>query len=146
VLLDAAHNPHGAQALAAAIADEFKFSKLVGVVGVMGDKDVEGVLEALEPILDEIVVTMSASPRAMDADELAAVAVGVFGAHRVTVEPRLDDAVEQAVRLAEEIEPSEQDEEQELEGALPLGAGGVLITGSVVTVGEARALFGKAEA
>ncbi|HTK63801.1 MAG TPA: folylpolyglutamate synthase/dihydrofolate synthase family protein [Pseudonocardia sp.] len=141
VLLDAAHNPHGARALAAAVAEEFAFSKLVGVVGVLGDKDVEGVLEALEPVLDEVVVTMSSSPRAMDADELAAIAVGVFGAHRVTVEPRLDDAVEQAVRLAEESdEPSEQD------GELPAPVGGVLITGSVATVGEARALFGKAEA
>lgn len=143
VLLDAAHNPHGAQALAAAISDEFAFSKLVGVVGVMGDKDVEGVLEALEPVLDEIVVTMSTSPRAMDADELASIAVGVFGAHRVTVEPRLDDAVEQAVRLAEEVDPPEQEQGED---ALPPAVGGVLITGSVVIAGEARALFGKAEA
>jgi len=142
VLLDAAHNPHGAQALASAIAEEFTFRKLVGVVGVMGDKDVEGVLEALEPVLDEIVVTMSASRRAMDADELAAIAVGVFGAHRVTVEPRLDDAVDQAVRLAEEVEPAEE----EPQDALPPPLGGVLITGSVVIAGEARTLFGKAEA
>jgi dihydrofolate synthase/folylpolyglutamate synthase len=142
VLLDAAHNPHGAQALASAIAEEFTFRKLVGVVGVMGDKDVEGVLEALEPVLDEIVVTMSASRRAMDADELAAIAVGVFGAHRVTVEPRLDDAVDQAVRLAEEVEPAEE----EPQDVLPPPLGGVLITGSVVIAGEARTLFGKAEA
>jgi dihydrofolate synthase/folylpolyglutamate synthase len=140
VLLDAAHNPHGARALAAAIAEEFTFSKLVGVIGVLGDKDVEGVLEALEPVLDEVVVTMSSSPRAMDADELASIAVGVFGAHRVTVETRLDDAIEEAVRLAEETEPSDQ------ESPLPDPVGGVLVTGSVATVGEARALFGKAEA
>jgi dihydrofolate synthase/folylpolyglutamate synthase len=142
VLLDAAHNPHGARALAAAIAEEFRFSKLVGVLGVFADKDVVGLLEALEPVLDEVVVTMSSSPRAMDADELASVAVGVFGAHRVTVEPRLDDALEQAFRLAEEVEPSEQEQD----AALPPPVGGVLITGSVVTAGEARALLGKAEA
>ncbi len=48
VFLDAAHNPHGAQALAAALSAEFDFRKLVGVVSVMGDKDVDGILSALE--------------------------------------------------------------------------------------------------
>jgi dihydrofolate synthase/folylpolyglutamate synthase len=131
VLVDAAHNPHGARALAAALADEFAFRRLVGVVGVLRDKDATGVLEELEPVLDEVVVTTSSSPRALDVDELAAAAVSVFGADRVTVEPRLDDAVEEAVRLAEETDDGS-----------PAGAG-VLVTGSVVTVGEARALFGK---
>ena len=131
VLVDVAHNPHGARALAAALNEEFDFRRLVGVVGLMRDKDAVGLLEALEPVLDELVVTESSSPRALDVDELAAAAVSVFGADRVTVETRLDDAVEEAVRLAEETDDGS-----------PVGAG-VLITGSVVTVGEARALFGK---
>jgi dihydrofolate synthase/folylpolyglutamate synthase len=133
VLVDAAHNPHGTRALAAAIAEEFAFRRLVGVVAMLGDKDTVGVFEALEPVLDEVVVTQNGSPRAVDVDELAAAAVGVFGADRVTVEPRLDDAVEEAVRLAEEID----------DDADSVAGGGVLITGSVVTVGEARTLFGK---
>ena len=132
VLIDAAHNPHGAAALAAALADEFGFRRLIGVVSVMADKDAEALFEALEPVLDEVVITQNGSPRALDADELASVAVGVFGADRVTVSPRLDDAVEDAVRLAEELDESES-----------LAGGGVIITGSVVTAGEARALFGK---
>jgi dihydrofolate synthase/folylpolyglutamate synthase len=131
VLVDVAHNPHGARALAAALNEEFDFRRLVGVVGLMRDKDAVGLLEALEPVLDELVVTESSSPRALDVDELAAAAVSVFGADRVTVEPRLDDAVEEAVRLAEDTDDGS-----------PVGSG-VLITGSVVTVGEARALFGK---
>ncbi|NLG45644.1 folylpolyglutamate synthase/dihydrofolate synthase family protein, partial [Gordonia sp. (in: high G+C Gram-positive bacteria)] len=57
VFLDAAHNPHGAKALAAALAAEFDFRKLVGVVSVMADKDVRGLIDALEPVFDEIVVT-----------------------------------------------------------------------------------------
>jgi dihydrofolate synthase/folylpolyglutamate synthase len=133
VLVDAAHNPHGARALAAALAEEFGFRKLVGVVGVLRDKDARGLFEALEPLLDEVVVTRNSSPRSRDVDELAADAVAVFGADRVVVEPRLDDAVEQAVSMAEEV-----DEE---DGAL--AGGGVLVTGSVVTAGEARTLFGK---
>jgi dihydrofolate synthase/folylpolyglutamate synthase len=133
VLVDAAHNPHGARALAAALTDEFGFRRLVGVVAVLRDKDVTGMLEALEPVLDEVVVTQNGSPRALDVDELAAVAVGVFGGERVTVETRLDDAIEQAVQMAEEVDE---------EGA-SLAGGGVVVTGSVVTAGEARLLFGK---
>ncbi|MCF6525330.1 folylpolyglutamate synthase/dihydrofolate synthase family protein [Streptomyces sp. JJ36] len=128
VLLDAAHNPAGAQATAAAVTEAFGFSRLIGVVGPSGDKDVRGLLEAFEPIFAEIVCTRNSTHRAMDVDELAALAVEVFGEERVQVEPRLDDAVEEAVSLAEE--------EGEYAGA------GVLVTGSVITVGEARLLLG----
>ncbi|MFE3310258.1 bifunctional folylpolyglutamate synthase/dihydrofolate synthase [Embleya sp. NPDC059213] len=127
VLIDAAHNPAGALAVAQAMTDSFDFRHLVGVIGVMGDKDVRGVLEALEPVLAEVVVTQNSQPRAMPVDELAALAVEVFGADRVEVQPSLPDAIEAAVTLAEE------------EG--DLGGAGVLITGSVVTVGEARVLL-----
>lgn len=129
VLLDAAHNPHGMAATVAAIGEAFDFRRLVGVVGVLGDKDVRGLLGLLEPVLDELVVTQNSSTRAVSADALAAVAVEIFGADRVTVEPRLDDAIEAAVRLAEEGTHE-----------LVVGAG-VLVTGSVITVGEARTLL-----
>lgn len=127
VVLDAAHNPAGAQASAEALTEAFTFSRLVGVVGVPADKDARGLLEAYEPILAEVVVTENSSPRALPADQLAKVAVEVFGADRVEVAPRLDDAIDAGVRLAEE------------EGNL--GGAGVLVTGSVVTVGEARGLL-----
>ncbi len=127
MLLDAAHNPAGARALAAAIAEEFGFRRLVGVLAMLRDKDARGILAALEPVLDAVVVTTNSSPRALSADDLAALAVDVFGGDRVEVAVRLDDAVEAAVALAEE------------EG--DLGGTGVLITGSVVTVGEARRLL-----
>ncbi|MER6910873.1 folylpolyglutamate synthase/dihydrofolate synthase family protein [Streptomyces sp. NPDC000594] len=129
VLLDAAHNPAGARATADAVSEAFDFSRLIGVVGASDDKDVRGLLEAFEPIFAEIVVTRNSTPRAMDPDALAAVAVEVFGEDRVVVEPRLDEALEAAITLAEE--------EAEYAGA------GVLVTGSVITVGEARLLLGK---
>jgi dihydrofolate synthase/folylpolyglutamate synthase len=133
VLLDAAHNPHGATALATALQDEFDFRRLVAVVGVMADKDAYGILAALEPVVTDVVLTSNSSPRAMSADDLAAVARDVFGPDRIVVEPRLDDAIEAAVGLAEEAgEPGQ-----------PLSGAGVVVTGSVVTAGEARALFGK---
>jgi dihydrofolate synthase/folylpolyglutamate synthase len=72
VLLDGAHNPAGAAALAAAIGDAFAFTRLVGVVAVLADKDVHGILEQLEPVLAEVVVTQSASGRSLPVDDLAA--------------------------------------------------------------------------
>ncbi|HKN99606.1 MAG TPA: dihydrofolate synthase, partial [Pseudonocardiaceae bacterium] len=107
--------------------------RLVAVVGVMGDKDAHGILSALEPVVAEAVLTANSSPRAMPADDLAAVALDVFGADRIVVEPKLADAIETAIGLAEEVgEPGQ-----------PLSGAGVVVTGSVVTAGEARALFGK---
>ena len=128
VLLDAAHNPAGAAALATALTSEFRFTRLVGVIGVLEGKDARGILAGLEPVLHEVVVTANSSPRAMDPDELGALAAEVFGADRVSVEPSLQLAIEQAGELAEEAG----------------GSGvGVVVTGSVVTAGEARALFGR---
>jgi dihydrofolate synthase/folylpolyglutamate synthase len=130
VIVDAAHNPHGTAAAVATLAEEFDFRRLVGVVGILADKDAVGILRILEPVLDEIVVTQNSSLRAVPADELAVAAVQVFGADRVTVEPRLDDAIEAAVRLAEESDDG------------VLAGAGVLVTGSVITAGEARGLLG----
>jgi dihydrofolate synthase/folylpolyglutamate synthase len=129
VVLDAAHNPAGDAATAEAVQESFGFTRLVGVFAAMADKDVRGMLAALEPVLAELVVTQSGSGRAMPADELGAVAVEIFGPDRVEVTPRLDDAIDSAVTLAEE------------EG--DLGGAGVLVTGSIVTVAEARTLLGK---
>ncbi|GAA4412874.1 folylpolyglutamate synthase/dihydrofolate synthase family protein [Actinokineospora soli] len=133
VFIDAAHNPHGAAALASALDGEFDFRRLVGVVGVMADKDVAGILTALEPVFSELVITTNSSSRAMDPDLLAGIALEVFGEERITVAPRLDDAVEIAVGLAEETDDPNE----------PVSGGGVVITGSVVTAGDARTLFGK---
>jgi dihydrofolate synthase / folylpolyglutamate synthase len=131
IVLDAAHNPHGARAVAEAIEDSFLLSPLIGVVGVMADKDYEGLLAAFEPVLAAVVCTRNATSRSMPAEELAEVARGIFGVDRVYVEPRLDDAITQAATLAEE-------------GGVfgeAIGSGGVLVTGSVVTVGEARRML-----
>ncbi len=127
VLLDSAHNPAGMAATVATITESFGFTRLAGVLAIAADKDVAGVLDQLEPVLAELVVTRNSSPRSMPPDELAEIAEGVFGAERVHVEPRLDDAIDRAIGLAEET--------GEYRGA------GVLITGSVVTAGDARTLL-----
>jgi dihydrofolate synthase/folylpolyglutamate synthase len=141
VLLDAAHNPHGAGALAAALREEFDFRQLIGVVAVMADKDAHGILSALEPVLHEVVLTENGSPRAMPADELAAIAKDVFGADRIVVEPVLSGAIATAVGLAEDSAGVVLADEA-APGQRPVGVG-VVVTGSVFTVGAARSLFGK---
>ena len=133
VMLDAAHNPHGARALATAVAEEFAFRRLVGVVGVMAEKDARGILEALEPVISDVVVTRNSSPRAMSLEELNHLAISVFGEDRVVAESSLETAIEMAIGLVEQSDDPEE----------PLAGGGVLITGSVFTAGEARTMFGK---
>ncbi|MEU5905190.1 folylpolyglutamate synthase/dihydrofolate synthase family protein [Micromonospora sp. NPDC047527] len=129
ILLDGAHNPHGMKATVTALQEEFAFSKLVAVVGVLADKDAEGLLELLEPVVDQVVVTRNSSPRAMPTAELAALAAEIFGEERVDVAEEMPDAIELAVAMAEEDVPGE------------LSGVGVLITGSVVTVADARRLL-----
>jgi dihydrofolate synthase/folylpolyglutamate synthase len=131
IVLDAAHNPHGAAAVVDALEDSFAFSPLIGVVGVMADKDYEGVLAVFEPSMAAIVCTQNSTARTLPAEELAEVARGIFGIDRVYVAPRLEDALDQAATLAEE-------------GGVfgeAIGSGAVLVTGSVVTVGQARHLL-----
>ncbi|WP_432418629.1 bifunctional folylpolyglutamate synthase/dihydrofolate synthase [Corynebacterium breve] len=127
--VDATHNPAGAQALAQALERDFNFTRLVGVVAILMDKDADGILRALEPQLSEVVITQNNSPRAYDAYELAEVARKIFGDERVHVEEHLPSAYNLAVELA-----GEDDAE---------AGTGVVFTGSVVTAGEARELFGK---
>jgi len=131
IVLDAAHNPHGAAATAEALQDSFTFSPLIGVVGVMADKDYEGVLAAFEHVFAAVVCTQNSTDRAMPAEELAEVARGIYGVDRVHVARRLEDAIEEAATLAE------------VGGTYgeAIGSGGVLVTGSVITVGEARAML-----
>jgi dihydrofolate synthase/folylpolyglutamate synthase len=129
ILLDGAHNPHGMAATVAALQEEFAFRRLIAVVAVLVDKDATGVLELLEPVADAVVVTRNTSPRAMSTEHLADLAVDVFGPDRVEVRPDLPDAIQAAVDLAE------SDPDGELSGV------GVLITGSIVTVADARRLL-----
>ncbi|AKK28622.1 folylpolyglutamate synthase/dihydrofolate synthase family protein [Mycobacterium sp. EPa45] len=132
VFLDAAHNPAGAAALADALTSEFDFRFLVGVLSLMGDKDVTGILTALEPVFDEVVVTHNGSPRALEVDALALRAEEIFGPDRVARADTLPDAIEIATALVEDSAA-----EDGFAGA------GIVITGSVVTAGAARTLFGK---
>lgn len=133
IVLDAAHNPHGATASVEAVQEAFNFSPLIGVVGVMADKDMEEMLRIFEPVMAQIVCTQNSSDRAMPAAEFGELAEDIFGEDRVHIASRLDDALELAIGLTESAEGYEE----------AFGSGGLLVTGSVITVGEARVLLGR---
>jgi len=130
VLVDSAHNPAGMAAALAALTETFTFSGLIGVLAVSVDKDVAGILDELEPVISELVVTRNSSTRSMDPETLAELASEVFGPDRVRSAERLDDALEIAVGLADGAA-----------GADGMGRPGVLVTGSVITAGDARLLL-----
>ena len=129
IILDAAHNPHGARALAETLETEFTFDEVIGVVAIFGDKDAAGVLKELEPILNSVIVTQSSSPRAMPVEELEKVAVSIFGNDRVFPVTSLGAALDCAVEKAQRPLSDE--------------SVGVVVTGSVVTVGESRTYLRK---
>jgi dihydrofolate synthase / folylpolyglutamate synthase len=131
IIIDASHNPAGAAATVAAVQETFTFTHLAGVFAASGDKDVTGMLAELEPLLDQIVVTRNSSDRSMDTSEVTELAIDIFGEDRVVSADRLEDAIETAVALADEVD----------QAGVP-GGGGVLVTGSVITAGDARRLLG----
>ena len=135
VIVDAAHNPAGMAATVEALHESFSFTSLIAVVAIAADKDVAAVLDQLEPVATALVATTNSSGRAMPAAELAELAESVFGPDRVRVAERLDDAIELGVALADEADA-------EGDGAIGgMGGAGLLITGSVITAGEARLLL-----
>lgn len=129
IIIDAAHNPHGARALAETINSEFNFNEVIGIFAAMGDKDVAGALVELEPVMDSIIVTRNSSSRAMDLSVLETLAVKVFGSDRVFLAETLEGAIDKA--LKDSVRPLSEE------------TLGILITGSVVTVGEARTMIRK---
>ncbi len=131
VIIDAAHNPHGAKSLRNTIENEFDFDAIIGIVAPMGDKDTSGILEEFEAIMTTAIITRNSSHRAAPIDELAAQAKEIFGEDRVLTKESLESAIEAAVTQAKfEVEMNEK-------------SCAVLIAGSVISAGEARALIRK---
>jgi dihydrofolate synthase/folylpolyglutamate synthase len=130
VLVDAAHNPAGALALRAALEDSFNFAKVVGVIAILEDKDASAMLEILEPVLNDVIVSRTTSPRAINPQRLGQLATEIYGEGRVTVVDNLPDALDRAAEMADE-------------GGF---GGGVLATGSITTAAEIRMLLGVTSA
>ncbi len=129
IILDAAHNPHGAAAIAETIQSEFTFDEIIGVVAPMGDKDIRGILLELEQVMDSIIVTTNSSIRSTNIGELEKIAIEIFGHDRVSAHEKLADALDKAIK--DSIRPLSDE------------TIGILITGSVVTAGDARKILRK---
>jgi len=133
VLVDAAHNPHGARASAEALKESFDFGSVIAVVGVMREKDLEGILAAFADQIDVVVATAADDSRAMPADEVGRVAAELFGGDRVMVVPDVASALEHAIGLADEATH---------DGAM---SSAVVVLGSIALAGQARAVLGSAQ-
>lgn len=131
VVIDAAHNPHGAQSLKQTLSEEFDFDAIIGVVAPMGDKDVSGILEELEGVMSKVVVTRNSSHRAASVEELFDDAREIFGGERVQKYDTLELAISAAI------------EQAKLQNAVQDSNVAVVIAGSVVTAGEARTIVRK---
>jgi dihydrofolate synthase/folylpolyglutamate synthase len=129
VIIDAAHNPHGAQSLKRTISEEFDFDSIIGVIAPMGDKDVDGILEELESVVNRVIVSRNSSHRAADLSELKASADGIFGSERVTAFESLQEALVKAI------------EQAKLDNGVSDSNTAVLVAGSVVTAGESRGII-----
>jgi dihydrofolate synthase/folylpolyglutamate synthase len=129
IILDAAHNPHGAKAIAETLQTEFTFDDVTGIVALMADKDALGILQELEPVMNQIIVTTNSSERSMSVTDLTKLASLVFGADRVFAADTLPAAIDKAIQDA--VRPLSEE------------SLAIVITGSVVTVGEARTAVRK---
>ena len=122
VYVDAAHNPHGAEALVRAVTESFAFEELALVTGVLEEKDARGLLETLAPIAHHVFVTQVDSPRSLAGEELAALAEGAIPGTPVEELASLPLALERARSWAGESNTR-----------------AVLVVGSVLLAGEAIA-------
>lgn len=129
VIIDAAHNHHGVIALREALTEEFAFDRIIAIVAILGDKDVTSFLSELANVVDEIIVTENYSPRAMPTEELFKIAVDIFDDEQVSSAGSIARAIELAIDNASH----------------PTQSVGILVTGSVITVGQARALLKRGE-
>lgn len=119
ILVDAAHNPHGAASLAAALETYFDFDEITLVIGVLGDKDARGVIAELAAFATQVIVTQSQSERAIPAEDLAEIVRLEVDPSTVAVQENIADAMDDARTWAAES---------------PRRA--VVVTGSITLIGE----------
>ncbi len=134
VIVDAAHNPHGAHALAEAIEEEFSFTTVIFVLAMFRDKDARGFIREIEPLADKVIVTSTKNERSDDVASLFEKASEVIDSDDIDQAIDLATAIDRAIALADE-KMSREDESV-----------GIVVTGSVFTAAQARALLGRKRA
>ena len=126
VIIDAAHNPHGAISLKEVLNSEFNFDKIIMIFAAMGDKDISGFLTEISPIIDQVIVTRNSSPRCAEINQVSEIASGIFKDAQISTAPQLKEALEAAKLKAIEMQD--------------YGSVAILVTGSVATAGEIRSI------
>lgn len=121
VILDGAHNPHGAESLKNILKTNFNYEKLYLVIGIMGDKDVRGILRRLLPQAEAVVFTKPRYSRAADPESLRKMARSYIS--RCYVIPDVAQAIDYVMS---EAGPNDL----------------ICITGSLYFIGEVKELFG----
>jgi dihydrofolate synthase/folylpolyglutamate synthase len=120
VILDGAHNPAGALVLKESLEKEFQYQRLILLIGIMKDKDIQSILRLLAPLADRIILTKPHTDRATP-PSLLKKTLGQNG-KKAEIEEDLKEAIERGLSLTQK---------EDL----------LCITGSLYTVGEARAYF-----
>lgn len=127
VIVDSAHNPAGARVLADTLTNNFDFGRIIGVFSAFADKNIEAILGEVEPTIDELVITQIPEERGIALEDLAEIAISVFGEDRVSSQPYVGDALVEAIDRAEA-------------NADPNDSVAVVIFGSIRLAGQAKAL------
>lgn len=130
VVVDGAHNPDAAHVLAETLTEAFDFDYVVMVLAMLADKDSDGVIEELHRSADVFVVSENLNSRALPVDDLAEVAREWVDEDSVIVASDLNAALMKAIDLANSVDAKSP---------------GIVVTGSIYTVAEARLLLGRGE-
>jgi dihydrofolate synthase/folylpolyglutamate synthase len=118
IIVDSAHTADSARRLRDTLAEYLRIGQATLVIGVMGDKDIEGLVSAIEPVARRVIATQAEHPRALNAETVAR----IFRDHTIEtyVEPKLGAAIDMALSLS-------------------TASDAVVILGSIALAGEARA-------
>jgi dihydrofolate synthase/folylpolyglutamate synthase len=132
VVIDGAHNPGAARALARTLKKDFlkNYKKIIIILGIMDDKDIKGIMEQLLPVASEIILTAPAYSRSAAPERMADIARSL-GFSNLHICPTVKDAIDAAMRRAEDLSSA---------GYYPAL---ILISGSFYTIGEAKEAFGQ---
>ncbi|MBU0498023.1 MAG: bifunctional folylpolyglutamate synthase/dihydrofolate synthase [Candidatus Thermoplasmatota archaeon] len=119
VILDGAHNPSGMKSLATTVKHDFRYHRLIMVIGILRDKNIREMLRFINPLVDIFVVTQSTNPRACESQLLVEIIKDSGFLGEIKAFPLISDAVSYAFRSASSSDL-------------------ICISGSLFTVGEAR--------
>jgi len=120
ILLDGAHNVAGIKLLKKTLEEDFVYERLILILGILSDKNVQEMLDIITPIADAIIVTKSHNKRACSPSKLKE----MIGEKEVVVKDEISDAIDHGKKMAKK---------QDL----------ICITGSLFTVGEAKGFLQK---